>query len=952
LIASLGFILLAWAGRVLAQVPQADPNPIVVDQAAVRDNRVVLMAAASEHNPALSLIYSGPSYYPKHYWFNNWTNSATDYMKWSLSVPTGAVYHVYAKLSASTEVPLSLKVEGAGTELIFTTRNFGWDHLDAGTIFLPSGTNQVVLRRLTSSPISVSIMSLELIRESDRAAYEQRVADFRSDTTWLSRSKYGLMFECGAWGYTPSGPRQSLEEFANGFDVPRFVNLVTNTGAQYVIWSLTWYTYQMCAPIQAVDNILGNSDRTSSRDLIGELATALHRENVRFMLYYHTGQDRHLVYNSTDWWRAQQFPAAEHTDRGTGDRHVFFDNWVSVVSEIGDRYGTNLDGWFFDDALVYYPAPFERLGAAAKLGNPDRLVSYNPWIAVRYTDFQDVWMGEDSHGERQVGSGTFGGNGIFSEGPQQGLLQHAMFTMEQDWGIYRSHQPIVTQVDSDRAIAWVRSASERGVPLTFNMMMWNDQTFSTDSLAVLLRLRDAVVGAATNLVVNGDFEAPVTAPPSVVLAPGAASLPGWWVNASPAGGVELGAPGDFGNDGSQALLLASGTATSQGGGISQLLPTEPGRTYLISVDLAAPGVDVATAELSFGGSRAMLDARLPTFTTFRWQAVATNNLTPLTIATAPSSRTRPLIVDNLSVTAVTAPTILIQPGPRKGYAGNSALFRATTDGTGPLSYQWFFNASTPLAGATNATLVLNKLQLDQAGDYSFVVSNQQGWVASVLARLTVEENATVNGDFEDPRQATWDSYPPGDPSIVGWSVVAAPPDGVQLAASGVFPPSDDTQVIQLTGGQGYGSGGGLSQMLTTTPGREYLLSVDFASRSGSDTTGHLTFGTNTYLLATGVKYFSNQTWLVVATAARTPIEITGDTNSSRSQIIIDNVLAVPTRPEIKVRRAGNQVVLSWPSGTIQEADDVKGPFRNLPGLTSPWTIAETVAREKFYRIIR
>ena len=495
-------VLLAHALRALVggaraetNVTQFAPNPVVFDQAATNDNLVVLMAAASEHNSGLTLLYSGPSVYPKHFWFNNWSHATNDYMKWNVALATGAVYHVYAKLSASANVPLRLSIAGANKVLNFTTRSIGWDQLDAGTIGIPSGTSQLVLQRTTTNATdALSIISLELIRESDRAAYNQRVASFRADTTWLSQSKYGLMLQFGAWGYPPTGPNESLAAFASGFDVPKFVNLVTNTGCKYVIWSLTWWTYQMCAPIHAVNDIVGNSNRTSTRDVIGELAAALHAADVRFMLYYHTGQDSHMGYNSTDWWRAQRFPEPDHTDRGTGDRSRFFTNWCNVITEIGNRYGTNLDGWFFDDGMVYYPAPFERLGQAAKAGNANRLVSYNAWIATRYTDFQEMWMGEGSHGESQFGSTGAGGNGVFTDGPQRGLLEQGMFTMEEDWGVHQQNQPIRTQVSASQAIGWVRSASARGVPLSLNMLMWSDQTCSAASLDVLLNLKKAIYG--------------------------------------------------------------------------------------------------------------------------------------------------------------------------------------------------------------------------------------------------------------------------------------------------------------------------------------------------------------------------------------------------------------------------------------------------------------------------
>ena len=485
-----------------SHAPQTSPDPIVFDQTATTDNLVVLMAAAAEYSEGLNLLYSGTSVYPKHFWFNNF-NSANQFMKWNVSLATGAPYHIYAKLSSGASVPLKLAVEGAGNVLSFTTRAIGWDKLDAGIINIPSGTSRLVLRRDTTATDNIEIVALELIRESDRAAYEQRVATFRADTSWLSQSQYGLMTQFGPWGYPPAGPRKSLEDFANGFDVPGFVNTVIKTGARYVIWSLTWWEYRMLAPIAAVDDIVGNGDRTSTRDVVGELAAALHEAGIRFILYNHSGHDSHLGYNSTDWWLAQQWPDTWFTDRASGERSRFFDNFVSVISEIGTRYGTLLDGFFFDDGMAYYPAPFERLGQAAKAGNPHRLISYNAWIAASYTDFQEVIFGEGDRGGTGFGSAPAGGNGLFTDGPHKGLLQHGMFIMEQDWGVHSQNQSIATQVNAAQAIGWVQGASARNVPLSFNMMFWEDQTYSQASMDVLLAVKSAMTPVPANLLIGG-----------------------------------------------------------------------------------------------------------------------------------------------------------------------------------------------------------------------------------------------------------------------------------------------------------------------------------------------------------------------------------------------------------------------------------------------------------------
>ncbi len=81
------------------------------------------------------------------------------------------------------------------------------------------------------------------------------------------------------------------------------------------------------------------------------------------------------------------------------------------------------------------------------------------------------------------------------------------------------------------------------------------------------------------------------------------------------------------------------------------------------------------------------------------------------------------------------PVITFQPGNRTNLVGDTGTFRATAAGT-ELSYQWRFNG-VDISGATTNVLGVEDLQLDDAGNYSLVVSNVFGAVTSSTASLTV-----------------------------------------------------------------------------------------------------------------------------------------------------------------------------------------------------------------------
>ena len=83
------------------------------------------------------------------------------------------------------------------------------------------------------------------------------------------------------------------------------------------------------------------------------------------------------------------------------------------------------------------------------------------------------------------------------------------------------------------------------------------------------------------------------------------------------------------------------------------------------------------------------------------------------------------------------------------------------------------------------------------------------------------------------------------------------------------------------------------------------------------------------------------------------------TTNSVSVIVSDNgtpslsatqtfLVTVYLPPTVTIQVNGNQMHLTWPRGILQEADNVTGPYSDLPGV-SPFTVDFSASR-KFYRI--
>ena len=556
-------------------VAQAAPNPIVLTPGTAIDDLQILMASAAERTSSATVPTSGPN---KNLYVQY---SGSEYLQWSVSAPGAASYRVFALINAGNGQSFALTNTSTGVATNFTTAG-GWNKLDIGLVTLSAGTSALRLTRTGTLSGGVQIKSLEMIRSADYAAYQSRVTAARADTSWFSQSKYGLFYQYGSWGFPNNvGVRKSVDQQAQDFHIPSFVAMVKNTGADYVIWSFSWWGFKPDMPVPTLDAVIGNGSYTAQRNLIAELATALKAEGIRFMLYYHTGSEE------AGWWSLQNVPSTFST-RGTGDRSVFFDNWSAVVSDIGSALGTNLDGFFFDDGMIYYPARFEELQAFARTGNPNRLISWNSWVMPRFTDFQDVSFGELHHGAASTGSSPVGGNGIYTSGPHKGLLEQGMFPIENwgDWGIHLQNQkiPNTNALSNATLISQVNSASSRGVPLSLNVSMYEDGATSNPALSQLYALRNAVHGTSVALPTWTDYNNDW----------GNIAYSGTWTRSTNRNA------GDYQNDVHwSATNNNSFTVSFTGSGITVYGPMSTADGY---AKVTLDGVDVSTTRSNFSGS--------------------------------------------------------------------------------------------------------------------------------------------------------------------------------------------------------------------------------------------------------------------------------------------------------------------------------------------------------------
>ncbi len=263
------------------------------------------------------------------------------------------------------------------------------------------------------------------------------------------------------------------------FNVTSFAAAAAAASASFVVFTATWASFYLPAPIVAVDDILPG--RTSQRDLLGDIIQALQERGIQLILYLHYGKD------DPQWWSASRFPSSD-----------WWKSWCDIVREIGQRYGKNLSGWWIDDGSTgYYPwrAPFRKMWRALKHGNRDRIVGYNQYYFPTPTKLQDFIAGELSIVDVPALRLTFDKQSR-ARAPAEGwpsLFATFSTTLEQgDWTFMRGGS-----VDS-------RTGTIHGADLDFS----RHHTFppllyeSVDLLAHVLHARDRNVWPIFNVLIS------------------------------------------------------------------------------------------------------------------------------------------------------------------------------------------------------------------------------------------------------------------------------------------------------------------------------------------------------------------------------------------------------------------------------------------------------------------
>lgn len=429
-----------------------------------------LFALDAMHTPGIPQFGPQSNLNAKRFWFTSF--NANHRLEWNVLAPKAGDYIV--EFLVDCKPGAEIKVTSDKSSVLFTAEERGWQRSAAKQpLHLRQGKNVITLQLARSSD-TIGIKSIELTNAEEKANIDKRIKAFKGDPTWLKDAGYGIMTQVGGWAYPPKGDKKPWPGFAEDFNVPAFVDKVRDMGGKYLVWSATWADFLFPAPIKAIGEILPN--RVSKRDLLGDIIKECHKYGIRVMMYYHLGHDQKEVLLAKGW--------VDSPVETYASRQKWLDRESKIFTEIGNRYGKGLDAIFLDDGCTWYPADFEKLGAALKAGNHERLICYNPWIGPNLTPFQDFYCGEGFDGKKTPYKIH---DGYITGGPQKGLQLFGNFIFDgPNWGVNRPNVVVKPpKWTADEIVDMTKRLEKERYSIALNLLVYEDGSIGEESYKML-----------------------------------------------------------------------------------------------------------------------------------------------------------------------------------------------------------------------------------------------------------------------------------------------------------------------------------------------------------------------------------------------------------------------------------------------------------------------------------
>src|SRR5215469_7430140 len=230
-------------------------------------------------------------------------------------------------------------------------------------------------------------------------------ASAQDRAAWMPKARWGVMTHYLAdWQARVHNLTMSVDQWnkmVDGFDAEGIARQLQSVGAKYYQISIGQNSGYYLSPNATYDRLTGaNPSKCSRRDLVADLYEALNKRGIKLMVYLPSGapgQDK--AADAALEWRNGPYPNRE-----------FQAKWEQVIGEWSQRWGKKVGGWWFDgcyfpNSMYRSPDPpnFASFAAAARAGNPNAVLAFNPGVVYRIlsmTPYEDFTAGEIDQPDR------------------------------------------------------------------------------------------------------------------------------------------------------------------------------------------------------------------------------------------------------------------------------------------------------------------------------------------------------------------------------------------------------------------------------------------------------------------------------------------------------------------------------------------------------------------------
>jgi hypothetical protein len=249
---------------------------------------------------------------------------------------------------------------------------------------------------------------------------------------------------------------EKWNELVDHFDVEGLARQIESVGAGYYLITIGQNSGYYLSPNTTYDKFVGiHPSKCSRRDLVADLYEPLHKRGIKLMVYLPAGApggDATAV-------KALQF------ERGPNRNREFQLKWEAVLREWSARWGKKVVGWWFDGCYwpnaMYRstdPPNFASFAAAARAGNADSVVAFNPGVVDRIlsvTPYEDYSAGEVNDLDRLMIRRSTGTK-------VDGAQIHVLTFLGEHWGMGSP------RFSTDQIVSWSRKIADAGGVITWD----------------------------------------------------------------------------------------------------------------------------------------------------------------------------------------------------------------------------------------------------------------------------------------------------------------------------------------------------------------------------------------------------------------------------------------------------------------------------------------------------